>query len=55
MSKLAEKMLLLSMKLEQHPNKFCRMLGKVLGIWPVWYAHKLEQKYLGKESTDETD
>lgn len=43
---LMEKLLLLSIGLEKSSKKGIRLLGKLLGIWPVYCSRRLEKRLL---------
>lgn len=49
MSKYTEKILEFSMKLDKSRYRILRLLGKILGIFPVWCAECLEKKYLKED------
>ncbi|MBQ7370757.1 MAG: hypothetical protein IJW67_02540 [Blautia sp.] len=44
-SKLMEKQLILSMRLDRGRFLLPRFLGKLIGILPVWYSRRIERKY----------
>jgi hypothetical protein len=50
MMKLLQKQLEFSMHLDKSSNCFVRLAGKCLGVYPVWYAQRLERK-LFKDKT----
>jgi hypothetical protein len=50
MMKLLQKQLEFSMHLDKSSNCFARLAGKCLGVYPVWYAQRLERK-LFKDKT----
>lgn len=50
--KITEKILLFSMKMDHSPHVWKRIIGKLTGIVPVWYAERMEKKYL-KDEQDE--
>lgn len=41
---LAEKMLILSMKLEKSRWKVVCLVGKLLGVFPVYYSRRMEKR-----------
>ena len=43
---LMQKILEFSMRLGMRRNRFVRLLGKILAVWPVWYAERMEKKLM---------
>ena len=39
-----QKLLVLAMKMGKSPYRIVRLLGKLLGIFPVWYSERMERK-----------
>jgi hypothetical protein len=49
MRKVLQNVLECSMRLDKSPYRFARILGKVTGVVPVWYAERLERKLFHKK------
>lgn len=43
---LTEKMLIWSMRLGKRRSRVLRAAGKILGIFPVWYAERMERRLM---------
>ena len=43
---LTEKMLIWSMRLEKQKSRVLKTAGRILGIFPVWYAERMERRLM---------
>ena len=43
---LTEKMLIWTMRLEKQKSRVLKTAGRILGIFPVWYAVRMERRLM---------
>ena len=43
---LTEKMLIWSMRLGKRRSRVLRAVGRILGMFPVWYAERMEKRLM---------